>query len=318
MRTATSRVTEGIEVAVAHIDPVDIVLVVKISVVVAVVGRGGIILIAFGPGIGELAGGVDLAGEHVSEHLSADIAQLAHQNDGVDALYGQDLAHVDHAAQIQHQHQLFVEAGQEPELLQFFLVEQVVAPLVPAVGTLARGAGDHIHGQISFRSPKVLLGDLCRSDDLERMREAHDEFTGVRAFRFLGDPCRVVDLRLLVSRVLAVQPGLGRDGEAGFLQAPLDVHVAAGVHVARTGAAADGLPRAAAEERQLSLSLQGQGAVVFQQYHAFARQRTGQGHMVDLSRGDVRISGRVYLVCHSVFSSRNGHSSEMIRHICTI
>ena len=158
---------EGVEVAVAHIDPVGIVFVVDVAVVVAVVGGGGVVGVVLRPGVGEFAGGIDLAGKHVSEHLSADVAQLSHENDRVDALHGQDLAHVDHAAQIQHQHQLFVEAGQKSELLELGVVEQIIAPLVPAVGAFARGAGDHIYGEISLGAAQILLGDLDGRDDLE-------------------------------------------------------------------------------------------------------------------------------------------------------
>ena len=77
----------------------------------AVVGRGGIVGVVPGPGVGELAGGVDLAGEHVAQDLTADVAQLAQQHNGVDAVDRENLAHVDHTAQVEHQHELGIALG---------------------------------------------------------------------------------------------------------------------------------------------------------------------------------------------------------------
>ena len=73
-----------------------------------------------------------------------------------------------------------------------------------------------------------------------------------------GECCFTPELQLSLIHILAqgavaLQPGLGGDGEPGVLQAFLHGGVVAHIHVAGAGAALDGLPGAAAIESYLDV-----------------------------------------------------------------
>ena len=65
---------KGVKVAVTHIDPFGIILIVHIAVVVTEVPGRGIVLLSFSPGVRKLSGGVHFSCEDVGKHMSADIA----------------------------------------------------------------------------------------------------------------------------------------------------------------------------------------------------------------------------------------------------
>ncbi len=91
---------KGIKITVSHIDSLGIVFIIDVAVHMAELLGAGIIQIILRPCGGELAAGRHLARHHVRQGIAADIARLAHEQDGIDSLFPPEEFGVNDAAHI--------------------------------------------------------------------------------------------------------------------------------------------------------------------------------------------------------------------------
>ena len=76
--------TEAVKVAVTHINALGVALVFHVAVVMGEGGGGGIIVVMEGPGVGQMAAGVDRSVQHVGNGASALHTGLGHEQQGFD------------------------------------------------------------------------------------------------------------------------------------------------------------------------------------------------------------------------------------------
>ena len=252
----------GLVVAVAHVDALGVLHIVPgAQVAVGEVprvpegGGGGEVV---GVGVHQAAGGVDLAGQHVTHRVEAHRAGAAHPEGGVHAVFQEAQLHgvggVD-------QHDDLAEALGLDQSQQILLVPGQLQVMSAVVGGGVPG-GVHVLGQVA-----ALAADPGQ-DDHRHVGEAlglGQHRVGVGGGGDLGG-----------GEVGAGVAALGRPGDAGILveayqllvdlqarvlQALDHVHVGGGVAGAGAGAAVDGIHGGVAEEVDLGAGGQGQGAV---------------------------------------------------------
>ena len=254
---------EGIEIPVAHEDAIGVVFVIPVAIVVAEGGGGGIIHVIGGPGIGEPAAGDALAQQHIRDDVAAHVAALGDKQSSADTGDGFQGSRIDHAAQVQQHDDLFVILTQLGEQLNLCLAQLIVAFLGAAVAALSGVPAQHIDGHVALG-----LLERCQSFGDEMLVKQHKEIGDAHRFGPLMDVCHVSVPFLLDDPILLGQPRLCGHGEASLLQPLLYGDTVAAVDLAAAGAALYSGPGAVAVERDLLGAGQGQGAVVFQQYHA--------------------------------------------------
>ena len=259
---------EAVEEPVAHIDALPVELVLQVAVEVAVLLREGQLAVALGPGIGELPGGGDRAGEDIRHGVSPLLAQLAEEQDGVDAGDLLHEAHVQGGAAVDGQNKALVLLRTEADGLPLPVGEEEVPLLRPAVAALARLTADHVDAGIRLAGVHVRLGDRAAAGGLEIVEEqVHDG--ALEALEALGLLFLVGLRRLLVDGLVLLQPPAGGDLNAPVLQSLQNGDGAALVHLSGAGAALDGPGRAGTVKGDL-FGPEGQRAIVFQQHDPLA------------------------------------------------
>ena len=237
-----------------------------------VVGLGEVahlaVVLPLGPGRGQLAGGIGLAQHHVRQGVAQGHARLGQQQD---ILHLEHRGEVHHAAHIEHQQELAVLLAAGQDVPDFRLGQLEIPRGGVAVRALAGDAAQHVDAELPFPiQGQVVLG-LGHDGAHAQQQRGDTQLFGLRL-----DARHKAHMGLLAQGAVALQPGLGGDGEPGVLQAFLHGGVVAHIHVAGAGAALDGLPGAAAIEGYLTGGLQGEGAVAFQQDHALGGQPAQQ------------------------------------------
>ena len=132
--------TEGLKVAVAHVD----ILHVGVGRLSAKVIAARIGLVAFGNGVGQPAAGRNLAGQHIGQRIAALHAALPGVDDGADLVCERPgPAHIDDVAAVQNHTDLFKVRGHQ--LQHFgFQIRQIVAALFQQIlAVLAGRAANH-------------------------------------------------------------------------------------------------------------------------------------------------------------------------------
>ena len=255
---------EGLEVAVAHVN----VLGVDVGVVAQEVGGAGMVLIAVGDGVGELAAGSHGAGEHIGHSVSALHAALPHHQRGGDGILLQP-GQVHDAAGIDEHHGLCEGACHLGEQLPLRLGEVIAAGLQGVLPVLAGGAADDHHGGLAAAGGRlhlaVLQGHLLKIAG-PVAPEAHKGLVFLAPLG-VGLGQLLVHLDAGVPQALHQVDGIGR------------VHVAAGAvaHV-------EVIQLHPSKHSHGGILLQGQGAtLVFQQHNALGGRLTAQGGQVLLN-----------------------------------
>ena len=258
---------EGVKIPVAHINAVRVVFLGQLAVPVGKGRRGGIVLIAEGPGIGQPPGGIHLSGQDVRGGVPALAAGLGHEQQRGD-LPRIHKGKVDDAADVQQHDEGQAEGGQGFQFPLLPFAQEVVALFRAPVRELAGDPGDHIDDGVGAG------GVLPQEGQLRQLR--NEGGMGVVQFpriavvpgfpvdRFLAPLFAVGEFFVVTVQVRPVH-----DGEAGVQQALLHGDGVAGIHVAAAGAALDGVAGAPAVQGELRALLQGQDPVVLQQDHAF-------------------------------------------------
>ncbi len=232
--------------------------------------RRRIVRIGCRPGVGELAGGVDRAVQHIRNGKSADVPQLVHEHNGSDPRNIPDLRQIHHTADVQEQHHLFEVRPQKAQILQLFLGGQVVAPLIKTVRALAGIARDHVHSDIGICLLNVRGRDRLRRRDHKGMCKGQHHRLSSCLLRNALQLLHVRLLRFLAPRAVSRQPVAGGNRPSLLNESLLHGEAGAGIHIPGAGAALHRVIRPHAEQCQLSALGQRQCAVVFQQNNAFA------------------------------------------------
>ena len=275
----------GLIVAVADIDALGVLdIVAGLEVAVSKVpgvpegGGGGEVI---GVGIDQAAGGIDRAGQRLTNRVEADRAGAADPERGVHAVLEEAELHrvggVD-------EHDGLREALRLHEREQVFLVLRQLE-IVPSVVGLAVACGEHILRQVA-----ALAADAGEHDDRgvgEVLRLLQHRLgvggggnlgrsevgAGIAALLRAGDPGVPVEFHELLV-----------DLKPGILQALDDVHIRGGVARAAARAAVDRIDRAVAEEVDLAAGCERKRAVFVPEQHKALCLETF-GHCETLRRG---------------------------------
>ena len=271
--------TGGVEVAVADVDALAVVRVIG----VAEIADGGVVLPG-GPGGGEPAGGVGPAEQHIGEGVADGRAQLGEQEDVPDVLDG---GQIDDTADVEDQQELLIALVQSEDVADLGIGEEDIAALGTPIAALARDAGEHVdRGDLVAGTLGALAAEgevvLGLEHDGPHAVDDGGHAGGLGAGLDIGDE---IGAGPLVEDLVGVQPRLGGQREAGFLQSLLNGYDMAGVDVARSGAALECAAGARAVQGQSAGPPKREGAVGSEQHHGFGCAPAHNGEVVGFIPG---------------------------------
>ena len=293
---------KAVKVAVTHIDALGVDGLVQIAVQVAEAAGVGVILVAAGPGGGQLALGRSLAQQDVGHGVAPLLPQLGELEDRLDvAGLLQQAGQLDRAAGVQQQDDGQAQPVQGQQVCALGVAEVVVPFFQPAVLTLARDAADDVEGR--GRLFQVLGGHrpaLRQDEGVGRIGvEGVFDLFGVGQDLVLpGQPGG------LVAGLVVGQPALAGDFGPRFPQALVNGDVGAVVHVPRANAAFDGPARAGPQQGDGGGRVERQDAGVFEQDDAGCRGPAGQARMGLFAGGGFLVQAAAVFVqmCHGLTS----------------
>ncbi len=241
-----------IEIPIAHIDALGVV-VIRLA---AEVRGAGVVLIAAGDGVRELAAGRHRPGQHIRHGVAALHAALPDDHQGGEPV-GVFLrpGHVHDIADVQQHHDPGKRGGDRIQQ-DTLLVGEVVAALGEGVlPILSRGTADHnqrglggLRGLLHQRSVQRHFGIIHRP---------------------VSPPAVVGHVVLLPRPGLIGIQHIGVENQSGIAQAVNQVHMVGGVHIAAAAVShIEPVQLAAPEDRDFLFPAQRQRTVVFQQHAA--------------------------------------------------
>ena len=250
-----------VKIAVAHIDTLFVAGVVGI----AKLGHGAVVL-PCRPCGSQLTGGIGFAQQYIGKGVAHRNAGLGDQQDVGNLVHHRGQIH--HAAHIQHQHKAGILLLKLQNVPHLGVGEQQIPLFRRTVCPLAADAPQHIHGGVSLAGKGQLVCRLCHNGPDAQ----HDGGNPLRGNGALDAGAKLF-VGLIPNGVIAVQPAFCGDGKARVFQAFLHRDIVAGVHIAGTGAALDGLAGGVAVQGDFARRIQREAAVRFQQHHTFRGKR---------------------------------------------
>ena len=225
---------------------------------------------------------ISFSKKHIRQRVPADVARLAHQQHGADALLLPEEFCVDHAADIEYDDQLLIMRCQKRDVLLLRLRQLIVARRVCAVPSLAGIARQNIDGRYSRCLRRVALHDRHHIRITIRIREQlHDRGLPV-LLHILPDHANICAFRLFAGLIIPVEPGRRGDPDTRIDKPLLNVHHRSRIDIAGPGAALHGVARAVSKQRRLLHARKRQAVLVFQQDHALRRDPSDPRHISDL------------------------------------
>ena len=222
---------ESIKIPVSDIDSLMIIGIIQIAAQVTESRGRWIIRIVFCPGHGKMAGGRFLAGQHIRQSVSADVAGLAHQEQRADSLFRAKEFGIYHSAHIQHDDYIPICIGKCLDVVFFnagqFIVPGRDVPVCPLSGIAGNDVNRRVRSGFfnlfrrDFRSLRLSrpLGKQLNKRRLPFLRQkSHDPVHGLLH-------------RLLANAIILIQPFFCCDDKAGLLQTLLHIDDQPGIDI---------------------------------------------------------------------------------------
>ena len=199
-----------------------------------------------------MAGRAHLAGKDIGQRRAALFPELAHVNDGADAVDVLHIGKVHGTADVDDKDHVLIVLGAEADHGHFFRQEHEFFRF--AIGTFAGLAGQDIDTGVCAAVRDIFF----RHGAAGRINEAFaKDIVGVGPAADTEEPFpHFLKESLLLGlevRFIVIQPAFGRDRKAGGLKAFQHIHIAAGVHFSAAGAAENGFRGARAVKGDISL-----------------------------------------------------------------
>ena len=190
-------------------------------------------VVSFGPGRGELAGGIGLAQQHVRKGVAGHAAQLAQKQHIFHLI--QHGRNIHRTAHVQHQHEFSVLFDTAQDVPFFVRRQQIIARIAGTISAFSGVAGKDVNADISFSlDGKIILRFSGRTSHADK-KNGFPEFFCFFGYAFVEAlnhrfPCGFISFH----------PGLGGNGEACILQPFFNADIMPHIHITAAGAAFDG------------------------------------------------------------------------------
>ena len=270
------RHAEGVEIAVAHEDPLFVEGLVPGGS--AVFGGGGEIPVGSGPAVGELAGGRHIAGENVGHGTAALGAGLGDQQHRVDAGNPVEKARIDDAAAVEQENEFVIVGGAEADGGLLVVADEIVALEVAAVAALTGLTAQHVDAGVGPGGLHIVLRDgPAQRNGTGVEKHIHQGFHRPQQADLLPPGGDEAVAGALPDGFVVAQPVFRGDLKAVAFKTLPDADTAALVDLAGADAALDGMRGAGAVERHRAGIQRQNLPVIFQKHDTLTGSLPGNG-----------------------------------------
>ena len=116
-----------VKIAVAYKNILCVVLIIHISIIMAEIFRGRIVIVVLCPRVCKPSGWVSPSCQYISRHIAPDISKLPHKDDRIKALYLFNSRTIDHSSYIQEQNCLFIVFCQKLKVFNLPVCQEIIA-----------------------------------------------------------------------------------------------------------------------------------------------------------------------------------------------